>query len=473
MAEYEQEEEYEEGLTFKKVGRFFKVGWLRMVVYAVIAALLVTAVAVPIKVFYKSEPVAQTTIEYIYDGAEKGLAPDGSAFSTDNIISTTVLNNAVKAANLEGIVPGIADLRAKMRVEAVLTDEYRKLASEAAGGSSAALESLRNMRPTKYDIIISDPDSLGLSDDQAVALLEKVVECYYRDFVRRYTPDRLEVGLYDRSGNDDMEFVFVYDMYIESLNAVERHLDVMTKLDPDFVSVNGTTFSGLSGELKSLVKRYDFFNARVISSNIWRDPTSARSTLVTEKASIQAKLTPLTEYITALKEQIQNFKPTTVTAVDEAGKLYTTTSYSPEYFELQTILDESNRKVLTYKTRLAVIDNNLSSLTDAAASAAQIAETARELARLEEETVELVNRISDTVTTYYDTAFAAASVTKLVQPTVMRRSLDFELWLVYVIGVIAALVVAGIVTAVKISAANDRKNVESAAQEQSAEESGK
>ena len=30
------EDEYEEGLTFKKVGRFFAKGWLRMLVYAII-----------------------------------------------------------------------------------------------------------------------------------------------------------------------------------------------------------------------------------------------------------------------------------------------------------------------------------------------------------------------------------------------------------------------------------------------------
>ena len=62
-----------------------------MLIYAAVLALVATAVFVPIKVFYKSEPVAETSIEFIYDGIEKGLNPIGGVLDTDNIISTTVL----------------------------------------------------------------------------------------------------------------------------------------------------------------------------------------------------------------------------------------------------------------------------------------------------------------------------------------------------------------------------------------------
>ena len=112
------ESDIEEGITFKKVAYFFKKGWLRMIIYAAVIALLTTAVALPIKSFYKSEPIATTTIEYIYNGIETGLAPDGSILNTDHIISTTVLSDAVAEANLGEVITDISALRAKMRVDA-------------------------------------------------------------------------------------------------------------------------------------------------------------------------------------------------------------------------------------------------------------------------------------------------------------------------------------------------------------------
>ena len=102
------ESDIEEGITFKKVAYFFKKGWLRMIIYAAVIALLTTAVALPIKSFYKSEPIATTTIEYIYNGIETGLAPDGSILNTDHIISTTVLSDAVAEANLGEVITDIS-----------------------------------------------------------------------------------------------------------------------------------------------------------------------------------------------------------------------------------------------------------------------------------------------------------------------------------------------------------------------------
>ena len=113
---YEYEEgEYEEGLTFAKVGHFFKKGWLRMVIYALVIAVVASIIVLPIKVYYKSEAVAQTSIEYIYDGIEKGQNPNGGQLDTNNVISTTVLDSAVKAAKLEDVIPDISQLREAMR----------------------------------------------------------------------------------------------------------------------------------------------------------------------------------------------------------------------------------------------------------------------------------------------------------------------------------------------------------------------
>ena len=250
------EDEYEEGLTFKKVGRFFAKGWLRMLVYAIIAVALVSVVALPIKFFYKSEEVAQTTVEFLYEGIETGKDPDGNTLVTDNIISPSVLAKAISAAELDGVVSDVAGLRSEMRVEGVETDEYLRLVKAAADGDENAKNTLRTyvMFPTRFNIIISEPSKLGLSDAQAKLLLNKVVESYLADFKTRYSvTNMLAEETFKLSENSVMEFVDIYDSYVSKLSAIELSLKNVSA-DNSIVSAmtDKTSFARLEIKLSAI-----------------------------------------------------------------------------------------------------------------------------------------------------------------------------------------------------------------------------
>lgn len=459
-----EEEQYEEGITFKKIGYFFKKAWIRMIIYAVIAALLATAIAVPIKVYYRSEPVAETSVEFIYDGIEKGLAPNGAIFNSDNIISTTVLSKAVEEAKLGGVIKDITSLRDRMRVEGVPTDEYQKLVEAAANGDKSAQEKLRKytMYPTRFDIVISDPEQLGLSDDQAVLLLNKVVTEYYNDFKQRYAVTEMFANdMYDFSQNATVEFTDAYDLYIASLETVKDYLERLSQGNAAFVSTeNSTSFAQLLSDLNILIKNYDLFNASVLSGNIWRNKTAAKNSLTASSTDIDNKRTALQEYITELKDQISNIKPTTVTTVDSNGQATTITSYPEEYYTYQKLLNESNLQVLEYNTQKKNIETRLKALEDTAPTdQASIDRAQTELKSLEQYTVDFIDKVNSTIEDYYNAAFISSSVRQVRPPVVTRRSLDFNLLLVYAVALIAAMMIAGIVTGVKISkASNAKKN---------------
>lgn len=452
-----EDEHYEEGLTFAKIGRFFQKGWLRMIVYLAIAALLVTVVALPIKVYAKSEPIATTSIEYIYRGIEQGQDPSGAPLNTDNIISTTVLARAVDSANLGKIIKDISVLRSAMRVEGVLTDEYVKLAEAAANGDKTASDTLRNynMFPSRFDIIISDPAELGLSDDQAKLLLNKIVACYYEDFQNRYSVTQMFAeNMYTLSANNRLEFTEIYDIYLQSLDSVKSFLTGMAEEGVGFVSTaNNTTFTQLLSDINVLNSSYNQFNAYIISNNIWRDMQAAKNALEAIKVDINNKLKPLEDYIKVLTEQIRSIQPNTTTT-DNGGTQSVVVSYPPEYFVYQARLDESNRQVRDYNVQLNNIETRLEKLqaaeeTDEALKTQAVAS----LAQIEAQTLELIKKINATVSDYYHTTFVSSSVRQVQPPIVTRKSIDFNLIMVYVIGLIVALFAAGIVTAVKISKA--------------------
>ncbi|MDE5592656.1 MAG: hypothetical protein K2I75_01845 [Clostridiales bacterium] len=464
---YDGEQEAE-GITFKKIGKFFQKGWLRMVIYAVIAALLTTVVAVPIKVYAKSEPIAQTSIEFIYDGIEKGFDPNGAPLDTDNIISPTVLAQAVKESNLQNKIKDVSTLRNAMRVEGVLTDEYVKLAEAAANGDQAAANTLRNydMHPTRFNVIISDPaGNLDLSDDQAKLLLNKIVACYYKDFQKRYSlTNMFAESAYSLSQNDNMEFADVYDIYLQSLESVKSFLQEASETGADFVSTeNNTTFTQLLSDLNILRNNYSLFNAHILSNNVWRNKTTARNVLLSTQTEIQNRLDALdgeNGSIQRLKAQIASINPTTSSS-DVSGVHTEKTEYPEIYETLHIRLDEANRQVEEYTIQLSNIATRLEKLQDESQTdEATIQNTVANLQALESQTVEFIQKVNATVSDYYDTTFVSSSVSQVQPPVVTRRSISFNIIVVYAVAIIVALLAAGIVTAVKAFRASSAKNTE-------------
>lgn len=450
-----------EGLTFKKIGYFFKRGWLRMAIYLVIAALLTTAIAVPIKMFYKSEPVAQTSIEFIYEGIEKGQDPSGAPIDEGNIISTIVLAQAVENANLGDVVNDITTLRNAMRVESVLTDEYVQLSNAAANGDATAADKLRDydMFPTRFNIVISHPSDLGLSDEQSRLLLNKVVASYYDNFKERYSVRSMfPENAYNLSENDSLEFADIYDIYLQSLESVKTFLQQMSEDSSNFISTaTNTSFAQLLNNISVLSSNYNQFNAYILSSNIWRNTETAKNALEASKLDINNRLEPLQEYIVGLTQQIKNIQPNTTTS-DSAGGTHTlTVSYPAEYFVYQNRLDEANRQVREYNVQLKNIETRLENLKmDTATDETLKSQAVARLAIIEAQTTEVIKKVNATVTDFYDTKFVSSSVRQVQPPIVTRKSMGFSLLLVYAIAFIAALLVAGIVTGIMIARSKEK-----------------
>lgn len=456
--QYAYEEEYEDdGLTLKKVGEFFKHAWLRMIIYIVVAALSVTAVALPIKVFYKSEPVAQTTIEFIYSGIERGIAPDGKIFNAEEMISTTVLKSAVDESGLGDKLKDITELRNSMRVEGVPTDEFVRLSAAAADGDTAAAEKLRNytMYPTRFNIILSDPQNLGLTDDQAKLLLNKVEKSYEKDFQNRYSVKEMFADVYTLSANEALEFTDVYDLYVQAIAAVKTGVEQFSAIGKSFVSTNNkTSFTQLISELSLLSSRYQQFSAYVLSKNIWRNPAAAKSALLESQIDINNRLEPLTKYIVELNKQIASIEPNSTTS-DSSNMHIVTIQYPAEYFTYQARLDEANRQVRDYNVQLNNIRTRLEKLDSVDSANKDLIKAAvAQLVELEEKSSELIKLINSTIADYYDTTFTSASISQTKIPIVTRKSAEFNLLIVYAVGLVIALLCASIVSGVKLAKHN-------------------
>ncbi len=457
--------EEEQGLTFKKIGGFFKKGWLPMVLGIVIAAILATVIALPIKTFYKSEEIGQTSIEYLYDGITDGLSPNGGTLNTDNIISPSVLSNAVEAANLGKVITDISELHAACRIESVYPDDYYRLVQAAADGDKQATETLRNYKlvPSRYDIIISEPSKLGLSDTQTTQLLDKIVIAYFEDFKARYSVSNMfNTGIYNFAADETFEFYEVYDKYTESLTPVLQYVNELNALSPTFVSTAfNTDFATLSSDLTRLMSSYEAYNTYLLANNVWRNKDVAAVTLAKQKKSIEAKKLNLQTLISALEAQIKAIPPLNITVVG-GGSDTDVTGSAAEYYKL---LDKFNTELATYNKQMQSYDDLLSSIELRVENLDTATETpkdkleyaANRLVELETETKDLIEKVNGTVGDFYDTTFVSSSVRRVKPSVVVRKSSDLNLLIIYLCAVLGGLLVGAIVAGVRIGKANSKK----------------
>lgn len=462
--EYTDEDEYEEGLTFAKVGHFLKKGWLRMLIFTLGFALVALIIALPIKTYYHSEYVGQTSIEYIYDGVEKGLDPNGGTLNTDNVISTRVLSDAVKAAELDGVITEISSLRERMRVVGVESEEYKKLVSDAASGNAEAQTTLRtySMYPTRFDIIISEPGELGLTDNQVKLLLDKVVSSYYNDFKARYSVSNMFASdLYNLSDNIGMwEYVDIYDVYTQALSPISEHLTALNKKHSTFTSsVNNSNFALLLSELETLRAGYDRFSDYVITNDIWRNKEVALKSISEQKTRLEKEIESLDKLAEQMKAQLDSIQPNQIIVTTGSGS-QTTTSYPQEYWNYHEQYSDTIKEISQKNDQLSVIVSRLNSLeasgAEAKADDEKLATALAELKSLEQKSTVLVAKINNTITDFYDTTIIASSVRQPIPSMVMRMSSDFNIVIIIVVAAIVGLLVACVMTGVKISKANAR-----------------
>lgn len=451
------EEDDAEELTFRKIGRFLKKGWLRMVVYSLVALALAALVAVPIKVFYKTEPAAVTSIEFVYNGIEKGENPNGGSFDRNLIISPKVLTAAVAAAELTEKLTEITTLRAAMRVDAVPDAEYVKLVEEASNGNSALKDKLNGTTyyPTRFDIVISEPSALGLRDREAITLLEKVVECYFADFAERYSVTKMfSADVFNMSLRDpNAEYTDVYDLYVGAVNPVYDFVSLLESKSPSFVSSkNNATFASLLGDYNIIKLSLDSFNNFILVNNIWKDVESAKKSLAEKKKQAENELTSLNAYVDSLKEQISNIKPHENTIITPTGTT-TTTTYPDLYYQYQDKLNSAQLQVKTLTDRL----NNIEMRIEKAAAAEEetspelIAAAKTMLTGIESQAASFVNRVNSTVADYYETTVVSSSVRQVRPAMITMMDSNLNIVVILIAAFAVGLIIGGITTGVKIS----------------------
>ena len=225
-----------------KKGSFRLGRWIILVIAIVIGLVLSL---LNYYVFNPANEYASTSIEFLYDGAAEGLAPNGQLFSIEGIRDEKLLSEAIKKCSLGDKIT-VAELSENMVVRGSfpsnIIDQLTSTKSLFASDPTRTVD-IETYYPTVYRIAIYNDFQNGLSSKQLKALLDEIVLEYKQQYVAQYSS-----GI-DWSTMNSIWNPSAYD-YSQAITTLALRLDMVKTYakelydnEPTFVMENGTSFS--------------------------------------------------------------------------------------------------------------------------------------------------------------------------------------------------------------------------------------
>lgn len=230
-----------------------KTHWLRTSIIILLVCAIAGLALTYTQFFGNPTPTyASATIEFTFDGAADGIAPNGSAFSISDIASEDVLTDALDQASLKEVYT-VEQLRNSLVARGVYPEDMaaRVMSYESLLNFTANQEStITEFHPTTFNIALYNYFDKSISRENLESLMHAIVDSYKAYFARNYAN-----GL--QKGN--MLFVLDEYDYPQQLEIIQGHFNTLANYAQEMYSrqpvfrYNGAGFNDISVRLNNLI----------------------------------------------------------------------------------------------------------------------------------------------------------------------------------------------------------------------------
>lgn len=343
-------EEYTGELTFQKVFELIKKSFVRMLIYALILAVLGGGITAIATIATKDSGEYKAIIEYSYTGVENGKDPYDNMLDTSRIKSTIVVNNALK--NM-----GITESEVVLNYSQILIDN---LAVDGYIPASMAKDLEKNASltyfPTRYTITLTESARLPFRDSQYIQFLNELINSYKEYFKDAYNYGKvLSPSVADDplgTASDYFDLCISYKVAIEELLA---QLSTLKTNVSDRYNKLYTNINVLNNELSSI----EYY---ILTNNITKEGTSAdlTTTLNTRKAEFQRRSERYKELADKLYEEvIKTYENQTSKVITSDGVVTVTTSESKYYDTLIKQYNDYRSNQTNFSYQAQVIEDQI------------------------------------------------------------------------------------------------------------------
>lgn len=362
-----------------------KTHWFRNTLIVLIICGLVGTVLAAVLFFGESnQTYATAAIQFSFDGAAEGKAPNGYPFDVSGITSDEVLEIALKASGLEETYTA-EQLRTSMNVTGVyperIAEQMTKYVSllDANADMQAALS---DYHATRYAVTLYNNFDPSIGSGKLTELLQNILTVYRSYFTKIYSASL------DKT--DPITDLKEYD-FAQQLEAIRtgvdqdsRYAKEVQELAPDFL-LNGKSFGDIAVRYQNLGKDIDRLEATITLNAVSKDRTRLQKRYEMEIRTQGFQLESLTEELKRIEEQVNSFEKDGIIYVSANGALSRVGSTSSDTYDTLVEKRKSvSNQIAEINATIALYQARLDDMTGAASKAAEAAGETEDVTAVEE-----------------------------------------------------------------------------------------
>ena len=337
-----------------------KTHWLRnTLIVLVICGLIGTILAAVMFFNSDSRTYASASIQFSFEGAGDGKAPNGYPFDLSGITSDEVLEAALDASGLTGTYTA-EQLRKNLTVTGVYPEgiaeqmtRYVSLLDTNADNRAA----ITDYHTTQYRITLYNDFDKNISSGKMTELLGNIMTAYRAYFAKTYAAS-LEKGN-PIADLPEYDYAQQMDAISESVNQQIRYAEEMKELAKDF-RLDGKGFGDIVTRYQNLQSDISRLNATITLNAVSKDRTRLQKRYEMEIRELQIELDSLTEELKQIEAQVNSYDKDGIIYVSANGSLSRVGSNASQTYDrlvetrkkVTDKIAQTNAKIALYQSRL-------------------------------------------------------------------------------------------------------------------------
>lgn len=285
-----------------------KIHWLRNTLIILVICGLIGTVIAAIR-FSKDagRTSASARIEFSFNGAAEGKAPNGYPFDISGMISDEVLNAALAASGLTDKYTA-DQIRESMTVTGIYPDKivdrltkYVSLLQKDADNQAAMVD----YYATEYSVTLYNDFDPKVPSGTMTELLGSILSAYRAYFAKTYGTNLMAGS--PISDLTEYDYAQQLDAISENAEQSGRYAQEMSGMAPGF-RLEGKSFGDIAARYNSVKSDIDLLNASVSLNSISKDLDRLQKQYETEIRTQQHELESLTDELKQIEEQVKTYE---------------------------------------------------------------------------------------------------------------------------------------------------------------------
>ena len=345
-----------------------KTHWLRnTLIVLVICGLIGTILAAILFFSEGTRTYASASIQFSFDGADDGKAPNGYPFDLGGITSDEVLETALEETGLSGTYTA-EQLRENLTVTGVYPEgiaekmtKYVSLLDANADNQAAVVD----YHTTQYSVVLYNDFDKSISSGKLKELLGNILTAYRAYFAETYAASLTQEN--PIANLSDYDYAQQMDAISESVNQQIRYAEEMKELAKDF-RLEGKGFGDIVTRYQNLKSDIDRLNATITLNAVSKDRSRLQKRYEMEIRELQIELESLTEERKQIEAQVNAYDKDGIIYISANGELSQVGgSASQTYDRLVASRKKVTDKIAQTNAKITLIQARLDDMTGAAA----------------------------------------------------------------------------------------------------------